>query len=100
MKLESMKTKVIRNKLGQNTAEYILMLVLVAVGSIGVFTVFGATMRNQAASVVAAFGGDSAKFDSGQTAAASGATAASTMATRKLQLGHIDKSEVDGVQLK
>ena len=52
-----MSTKSLKNKLGQNTAEYLIMLILVAVGAIGIFNLFGDTVRNQMTNVVCAFTG-------------------------------------------
>lgn len=52
-----MKAKM-KKKLGQNTAEYLIMLVLIAGGSIGLFTIFGTTIRKHMSNVVMAFGGD------------------------------------------
>ena len=49
----------LQKKLGQNTAEYLIMLVLIAGGSIGIFTVFGNTIRQHLGNVVSAFGGSS-----------------------------------------
>lgn len=56
-----MKTN-LRKKLGQNTAEYLIMLTLVAVGSIGLFSMFGKTLRQKVAVVAAAINGDGGKF--------------------------------------
>lgn len=49
----------LRNKRGQNTAEYLILLVLVAVGSIGIFSFFGDTLHDQVQNVAAAITGDS-----------------------------------------
>lgn len=64
-----MKTN-LQKKLGQNTAEYLIMLVLIAGGSIGIFTVFGTTIRHHLGNVVSAFGGSSTNWteDVGATA--------------------------------
>jgi hypothetical protein len=48
----------LKRKLGQNTAEYLMMLVLIAGGSIGLFTYFGNTIRAHLGNVVSAFGGN------------------------------------------
>lgn len=47
----------LRKKLGQNTAEYLIMLVLVAIGSIGIFSVFGDTLKKQVKNVIVAMQG-------------------------------------------
>ena len=49
----------IKRRLGQNTAEYLIMLVLIAGASIGLFSIFGTTLRQQMGNVVAAFSGTS-----------------------------------------
>ncbi len=54
-----MKRKSLKKKLGQNTAEYLIMLVLVAVGSIGMFSIFGQTLKKQLGNAVLAIRGDS-----------------------------------------
>lgn len=50
--------KVVKSKSGQNTAEYLVMLILIAVGSIGVFTAFGATLKTHVNNAVVAFTGN------------------------------------------
>jgi Flp pilus assembly pilin Flp len=54
-----MKTQVqLKSKRGQNTAEYLIMLTLVAIGSIGLMTAFGKTIQSKIAYVSAAIAGD------------------------------------------
>lgn len=66
----------LNSKKGQNTAEYLIMLTLVAVASIGLFSVFGQTLRQKVAMVSGAISGNTTVYDDGQ----SGADAASVTA--------------------
>ena len=50
--------KTCKGKSGQNTAEYLVMLILIAVGSIGVFSAFGATLKKHVNNAVVAFTGN------------------------------------------
>ncbi len=43
---------------GQSTAEYLIILVLVSIGSIGIMSIFGKSVRQQLSNVVAAFTGN------------------------------------------
>ncbi len=58
----------LHTKLGQNTAEYLIMLTLVAVGSIAVMSVFGKTVKEKIGMVTAAIGGDDAAYTLAKTA--------------------------------
>jgi Flp pilus assembly pilin Flp len=65
-------------QLGQGMTEYIIIVALIAVSAIGVYSLFGKTIRNQVAGLageVAGTGGGSAISAAG-TAAASAATSA------------------------
>jgi hypothetical protein len=52
----------LKSKLGQNTAEYLIMLTLVAIGSIGLMTAFGKTIQSKIAYVSAAISGDATAY--------------------------------------
>jgi hypothetical protein len=56
----------LQRKLGQNTAEYLIMLTLVAIGSIGLMTAFGKTIQGKIAYVSAAIAGDEAAYTKSQ----------------------------------
>ena len=58
-----MKIKSLNKQKGQNTAEYLVMLVLIAGGSIGMFTYFGTTIKAQLGNVIAAIGGSTTSND-------------------------------------
>ena len=53
---------------GQNTAEYLIMLTLVAIGSIALMTMFGKTIQAKIAYVSAAISGDTAEYTAAKTA--------------------------------
>lgn len=57
--------KILNTKIkGQSTAEYLIILVLVSIGSIGIMSIFGKSVRQQLSNVVAAFtGNESAMID-------------------------------------
>jgi Flp pilus assembly pilin Flp len=69
----------LQKKLGQNTAEYLIMLTLIAVGSIGLVTAFGQQIRNRIAMVTSAFNGDDAKYGEAQTRSGKNADRNSTL---------------------
>jgi len=48
---------------GQGMTEYIIIVALIAVAAIGVYNLFGSTIRNQTASMAAALGGDADSAD-------------------------------------
>lgn len=61
-----MTTTNLKRKLGQNTAEYLIMLTLIAVGSIGLVTAFGQQIRNKISMVTSAFQGDDQTYEDAQ----------------------------------
>ncbi len=77
---------------GQNTAEYLVLLILVTVMSIGVFTVFGKTIRGQISNVVAAMTGSLTHYD---TTLENNAGAAKTRADRAVDMGGVDSDELN-----
>jgi len=54
-------SKSLRNTRGQGMTEYIIIVALIAVAAIGVYNLFGATVRNQTAGMAAALGGAGAE---------------------------------------
>lgn len=74
-------TPSLKRKLGQNTAEYLIMLTLIAVGSIGLVTAFGQQIRNKISMVTAAFSGDDTKYTEAQTRTAKNSDRTSTLST-------------------
>lgn len=77
-------------KRAQNTAEYLIMLVLIAVGSIGLFTLFGNAIRTHMHNVVAAFVGSKDTLDHGKTA-----EKAKTIAKKQYGMGNTDTQDVE-----
>ena len=73
-KKPSAKTK----QRGQGMSEYIIVVALVAVGAIGVFTAFGATIRQQVAGMASELSGGSNAdaLKAAQTAASSASSVA------------------------
>lgn len=66
---------------GQGMTEYVIIVALIAVAAIGVYTLFGQTLRNQTAGLAMEMSGQDAQ---GAISAAQGnATAATTNANRR-----------------
>lgn len=61
---------------GQNTAEYLVLLVLIAVGTIGITSYFGKSIEQKMSQVTSAISGNDAGVDSGRAAAINTATQA------------------------
>jgi Flp pilus assembly pilin Flp len=74
-------TSNLKRKLGQNTAEYLIMLTLIAVGSIGLVTAFGQQIRNKISMVTSAFSGDDTKYTDAQTRTTKNSERNSTLST-------------------
>ena len=89
--------KKLKKKLGQNTAEYLIMLTLVAVGSIGLMTAFGKTIQSKLAFLSAAVSGDTAKYEEAQTLTSNAAAMSHTRAKEKsaIKMKGIDKTELE-----
>ena len=68
MKLD---TLLVRQR-GQNTAEYLIMLTLVAIGSIALMTMFGKTIQAKIAYVSAAIAGDATQYTAAKAATSDG----------------------------
>jgi Tfp pilus assembly protein PilV len=69
-----------RRQLGQGMMEYIIIVALIAVAAIGVYSVFGKTVRNQTAGMAKEMAGQkaSAQIDAASAAAGDAATRADT----------------------
>lgn len=65
------------NQSGQGMTEYIIIVALIAIAAIGVFSMFGKTVRNQAAGLAKELSGNTASDAIGKAG-----TAASDAATR------------------
>jgi len=86
--------KNLQGKKGQNTAEYLIMLTLVAVASIGLFSVFGQTLRQKIAMVSGAISGNTEVYTAGQKGADSASSTASTRGAVDVGTKGIDVNEL------
>ena len=78
-----------KKTLGQSTAEYLIILVLVSIGSIGIMSVFGTSVRQQLSNVVSAFTGSSEHFNVSENA-----RDAHSRANKKMTMKGIDVREL------
>jgi Flp pilus assembly pilin Flp len=76
--------------LGQGMTEYIIIVALIAVAAIGVYAMFGKTVRTQMAGVTNELSGTSAKANI--TAAKAEAVKATTTAAKSTNLGNYDET--------
>ena len=84
----------LKSKKGQNTAEYLIMLTLVALASIGMFSVFGQTLRQKIAMVSGAISGNATVYTSGQTGADTASNTASTRGAADVGMNGIGSDEL------
>ena len=76
------------DQLGQGMTEYIIVVALIAVAAIGVYTLFGQTLRNQTAGLALEVSGQTAS--AAITNAQTNATSASTNANQRKGLDNYD----------
>lgn len=76
------------DQLGQGMTEYIIVVALIAVAAIGVYTLFGQTLRNQTAGLALEVSGQTAS--AAITNAQTNATTASTNANQRKGLDNYD----------
>jgi hypothetical protein len=95
MKLAS-KNVSLKSILGQNTAEYLIMLTLVAIGSIGLMTAFGKTIQSKLAYVSSAISGDVGNYTAAQSQTKKAAEKANKKASTvgNIKMEGIDKTEL------
>jgi len=79
-----------RKTLGQGMMEYIIIVALIAVAAIGVYSMFGKTVRNQSAGLAKELSGN--KADTAITAAGTSSTEAATRADTTKGLAEYNKS--------
>ncbi|WP_442792549.1 Flp family type IVb pilin [Pseudoalteromonas sp. T1lg48] len=79
----------LRKQLGQGMVEYIIIVALIAVSAIGVYSLFGQTIRNQVSGLATEVGGQnsSAQIDAAQ----SSADKATTNADKEYNLGNYNE---------
>jgi Flp pilus assembly pilin Flp len=69
-----------RRQFGQGMTEYIIIVALVAVGAIGVYNLFGKTVRDQTSAMACGLAGQQGCANAGTAAANTDATTARTQA--------------------
>jgi len=79
-----------KKSLGQGMTEYIIIVALIAVAAIGVYAMFGKTVRTQMAGVTNELSGTSAKANI--TAAKAEAVKATATAAKSTNLGNYDET--------
>ena len=88
--------KTFRAKLGQNTAEYLIMLTLVAVGTIPLIGAFGKTLHTKIGQVSSAIGGDKTNYDTAKTNVNTAAEKAQTEGKDKvIEMNGIDQNDLE-----
>ncbi|HAE89441.1 MAG TPA: pilus assembly protein [Idiomarina baltica] len=75
---------------GQGMTEYIIIVALIAVAAIGVYSMFGQSLRNQVAGLAKEMTGQSASSEINQ--ARQSARTASTVAKKNINLGNYDEA--------
>jgi len=83
---QSLKKSALRQR-GQGMTEYIIIVALIAVAAIGVYSMFGQTIRGQVAGLA---GEVSGKANTGKTEAQSASDAAGTKAAANKGMGSYD----------
>lgn len=81
---------------GQNTAEYLIMLTLVAIGSIGLLTAFGKQIQAKLFYVAAALSGSEQNYEESQFATRAWSKTANEKAKRQgdVKMEGIDKQDL------
>jgi Flp pilus assembly pilin Flp len=69
-----------RKQRGQGMTEYIIIVALVAIGAIGVYNLFGKTVRDQTSAMALGLSGNQAGSTTQSTAAGTDATSSATQA--------------------
>lgn len=85
-----MKNIAMKKFLGQGMTEYIIIVALIAVAAIGVYAMFGKTVRTQMAGVTNELSGTSAKANI--TAAKAEGVKATATAAKSTNLGNYDET--------
>ncbi|RJG39545.1 pilus assembly protein [Motilimonas pumila] len=89
-----MKQKIsLKRQAGQGMTEYIIIVALIAVAAIGVYGLFGSTVRNQVASMATELGGNDG---SAATAVASSAGSAAVTLAEKTKEANLSNYNAAG----
>ena len=86
--------KGIKAKKGQGLTEYGIILVLVAVAAIGIFAMFGGTIRTKISQVTSAVSGDETSYTSTEKAAKTASSASATAAAKESGMGGAAKDDM------
>src|SRR4051812_13315063 len=89
MKTRQFKKSSMR-QLGQGMTEYIIIVALIAVAAIGVYSMFGQTIRGQVAGLAGEVSGNSTATAAGKTTATTAATNAGTKAAEGKGMANYD----------
>lgn len=83
-------------KRGQNTSEYLILLTLVVIGTIGLLTAFGKQIQMKLYYVVAALSGNEEEYGNAQAATRAWSKVANDKAKRQgdVKMEGIDKSDL------
>lgn len=81
-------------QLGQGMTEYIIIVALIAVAAIGVYSLFGKTVRNQVAGVAQEISGQSSSQS--LNVARQSARRSGTLARQDVSLGNYDETTESG----
>ena len=90
--------KTLGAKAGQNTAEYLLMLSIIGVGSIGIFGAFSRQIKTQFAAISGALSGDVKKYTEAKTSGKTLATSTLTKANAKVNSGDFTADELGSAE--
>ncbi|MEC5409518.1 pilus assembly protein [Paraburkholderia sp. MPAMCS5] len=90
MKLSQIRRK--NKQLGQGMTEYIIIVALIAVSAIGVYSLFGQTLRNQTAGLAKEMSGQNAETNIGQ--AQGNANTATTNGNKTKNMGTYNDANV------
>ncbi len=82
-----------KRQFGQGMTEYIIIVALIAVAAIGVYSLFGKTVRHQVAGMANELSGTSASGEIGKAGKAAGS--AQTTADKKVTLGNYNETATD-----
>ena len=77
---------------GQGMTEYIIIVALVAVGAIGVYNLFGRTVRDQTSAIACGLAGNQGCSTAGSTAAGTDATNSRTQADQAQGLSNFGQN--------
>lgn len=87
--------KNLKKRRGMAATEYVIGLILVAVGSIGIFSAFGNQIKAKISQVSAALSGDSGKYTTAVGNSGTKAEEAATRAAKKNSMKGAENTDMD-----